>query len=81
VFDLKPLTVQFGTSLTLVGVYRGKTMTLESDETFTRKEIKERFQRLFSRPMTAKEMACLFIPPESEDDFKALRLATLTQED
>jgi hypothetical protein len=81
VFGLKPLIVQFGTSLTLAGVYREKTMALESDESSTQKEIKERFQRLFSRPMTAEERACLFLPPESEDDFKARCLATLTREE
>jgi len=44
------------------------TMTLKSDEHFTRKEIQERFERLFNRPMTAKERACLFLPAEEKKD-------------
>jgi hypothetical protein len=40
---------------------------LESDETFTRKEIQERFERLFNRPMTPKERTCFFLPPENEN--------------
>jgi len=43
-------------------------MTLESEEIFTQKEIQERFERLFNRPMTAKERACFFFPPEKENE-------------
>jgi hypothetical protein len=43
-------------------------MTLKSEETFTQKEIQERFERLFNRPMTAKERACFFLPPEQENE-------------
>jgi hypothetical protein len=43
------------------------TMKPES-ENFTRKEIQDRFEKLFNRPMTAKERACFFLPPEEEDE-------------
>jgi hypothetical protein len=43
-------------------------MTVKSEETFTQKEIQERFERLFNRPMTAKERACFFLPPEQENE-------------
>jgi hypothetical protein len=45
-----------------------ETMTLESDEHFTQKEIEERFERLFNRPMTAEERACFFLPAEEKKD-------------
>jgi hypothetical protein len=41
-------------------------MPPESDETFTRKEIQDRFEKLFGRKMTASERASLFLPPEKE---------------
>ena len=43
-------------------------MTLESDETFTRKEIQERSEKLFHRPMTAKEREYFFLPPQKENE-------------
>jgi hypothetical protein len=43
-------------------------MRPESDENFTRKEIQERFEELFNRPMTAKERACFFLPAEEKKD-------------
>jgi hypothetical protein len=43
-------------------------MELESDESFARKEIEERFEKLFNRKMSASERASLFLPPEREDE-------------
>jgi hypothetical protein len=43
-------------------------MTLESDETYTRKQIQERFEKLFSRKMTPAERAVFFLPPETENE-------------
>jgi hypothetical protein len=56
-------------------------MPPEPDETFTRKQIQERFQTLFKRPMTAKERDCLFLPPEKEDEFLATRVSPIKQEE
>ena len=50
-------------------------MAQESDESFSRKEIQERFEKLFNRPMTAKERACFFLPPEKEDEKPVTRAA------
>jgi hypothetical protein len=46
--------------------YIVEKMPPESDETFTRKEIQDRFEKLFGRKMTASERASLFLPPEKE---------------
>jgi hypothetical protein len=51
------------------------TMAQQSDESFSRKEIEERFERLFNRPMTAKERACFFVPPQKEDEKPTTRAA------
>jgi hypothetical protein len=56
-------------------------MTLEPDETFTRKQIQERFQKLFNRPMTGEERACFFLPPEKEDEVLAARETAIRQGD
>jgi hypothetical protein len=55
-------------------------MNLEPDGTFTCKEIQERFQRLFNRPMTSEERVCFFLPSEANEG-GANRMANLTQED
>jgi hypothetical protein len=56
-------------------------MPPEPNETFTRKQIQERFQKLFKRPMTAKERDCLFLPPENEGEFLATRVPPIKQEE
>jgi hypothetical protein len=56
-------------------------MPLEPDETFTRKQIQERFQEIFNRPMTAIERECFFLPPEKEDDILATRVPTTKPEE
>jgi hypothetical protein len=43
-------------------------MAPEADETFTRKEIQQRFEKLFKRPMTAEERSCFFLPPAAENE-------------
>jgi hypothetical protein len=43
-------------------------MKFESDETFSRKEIQERFEKLFNRKMSAIERASLFLPADTEND-------------
>jgi hypothetical protein len=40
---------------------------MESDETFTRKQIQGRFEKLFGRKMTAEERASLFLPPDDNE--------------
>jgi hypothetical protein len=42
-------------------------MTEPFDETFTRKEIQDRFRKMFGREMTAIERRAFFLPPEPED--------------
>lgn len=37
-------------------------------ETFTRKEIQDRFRKTFGREMTAIERRAFFLPPETVDD-------------
>jgi hypothetical protein len=48
-------------------------MTLEVDETFTRKEIQDRFEKLFGRKMTKKERACFFLPDDDEQSGQAVQ--------
>lgn len=43
-------------------------MTQEPDETYTRKQIQERFEKLFNRKMTPAERSVLFLPPETENE-------------
>lgn len=43
-------------------------MTQEPDETYTRKEIQKRFEKLFNRKMTPAERAVFFLPPETENE-------------
>jgi hypothetical protein len=57
------------------GVWLKTTMTLEADDkTGTRKQIEERFERLFGRKMTAEERASLFLPLlDNEESRQAVR--------
>jgi hypothetical protein len=43
-------------------------MSLQREKDFTQKEILERFEILFKRPMTAKERECFFLPPAKEKE-------------
>ena len=50
------------------------TMTQADDETGTRKQIEERFEKLFGRKMTAEERASLFLPLlDNEESRQAVR--------
>jgi hypothetical protein len=40
----------------------------EFDETFTQREIEERFNRLFGREMTAVERRAFFLPHEEKEE-------------
>jgi hypothetical protein len=73
----KHTLVQFCSGFRTVrrGVWLKTTMTLEADdETGTRKQIEERFERLFGRTMTAEERASLFLPLlDNEESRQAVR--------
>jgi len=43
-------------------------MTQDPDETFNRKQIQERFEKVFNRKMTPAERAVFFLPPETENE-------------
>jgi hypothetical protein len=58
--------VQFSSVLKSSSGISLQAMTPEADETFTRKEIQDRFEKLFGRKMTASERACFFLPPDEE---------------
>ena len=46
---------------------RVQRMNEPLNETFTRKEIQERFRKMFDREMTPVERRAFFLPPEPED--------------
>jgi hypothetical protein len=52
---------------------------MEVDEQFTRKEIQERFKKVFGREMTPTERKSFFLPSDEHEDAGLPELASPTE--